>query len=118
MHVTRKDIPPPTTLDFSNFVNHRPLRFRFLRAFWGTARIVISIGIFHLPGKFLGAEWKNSKQPEVYRQNAHRLKRLILSLKGIFIKAGQLISILSNFVTTYTEISLKPELLRKMRDHA
>lgn len=37
----------------------------------------------------------------VYGKNAQRLKRLLLSLKGIFIKAGQLISILSNFLPEY-----------------
>lgn len=52
-------------------------------------------------GKFLGAEWENSRMPAVYGRNARRLKRLLLSLQGIFIKAGQLISILSNFLPDY-----------------
>lgn len=42
--------------------------------------------------------------PAVYGKNAQRLKRLLVSLRGIFIKAGQLISILSNFL---------PETFRK-----
>lgn len=80
--------------------NH-PAKFRFLRAFGGTLRIALNLIFFHLIGKFLGAEWENRNMPAVYGRNARRLKRLLLSLQGIFIKAGQLISILSNFLPDY-----------------
>jgi predicted unusual protein kinase regulating ubiquinone biosynthesis (AarF/ABC1/UbiB family) len=80
--------------------NH-PAKFRFLRAFGGTLHIALNLIFFHLMGKFLGAEWENSRMPAVYGRNARRLKRLFLSLQGIFIKAGQLISILSNFLPDY-----------------
>ena len=76
-------------------------RFRFLRAFGVTLRIVINLGFFHLAGKILGAEWEKDRRPAVYGKNAQRLKELLLSLQGIFIKAGQLISILSNFLPDY-----------------
>ena len=79
----------------------RITRFRFLRAFGVTLGIVINLGLFHLWGKFWGKEWENSRMPAVYGRNAQRLKRLLLSLQGIFIKAGQLISILSNFLPDY-----------------
>ncbi len=106
MQTVKKDIPPTTAFNNnsdhpSDSANNRPLRFRFMRAYWGVSRIVISISIFHLVGKFLGTEWENSKKPQLYGQNARRLKKLILSLRGIFIKAGQLISILSNFLPDY-----------------
>lgn len=81
--------------------NHRPAKFRFIRAFGVTFIILINLGVFHLLGKFLGTEWENSRRPAVYGRNAQRLKRLLLSLQGIFIKAGQLISILSNFLPDY-----------------
>lgn len=80
---------------------NRPVRFRFLRAFGVTFGIVISLGFFHLWGKLFGEEWENSRRTAVYARNAQRLKRLLLSLQGIFIKAGQLISILSNFLPDY-----------------
>ncbi|MFN2286377.1 MAG: ABC1 kinase family protein [Anaerolineae bacterium] len=82
-------------------VNNHPARFRFIRAFGVTLLIVINLSLFHLMGKLLGAEWESSRMPAVYGRNAHRLKRLLLSLQGIFIKAGQLISILSNFLPDY-----------------
>jgi ubiquinone biosynthesis protein len=81
--------------------NQPPARFRFLLAFVETFRIVISMGFFHLLGKLLGEEWENSRKPAIYGKNAQRLKRLLLSLQGLFIKAGQLISILSNFLPDY-----------------
>lgn len=87
--------------NLSDSTNKRPTRFRFLLAFGVTFRIVISLGFFHLLGKIFGTEWENSKRPTVYSKNAQKLKHLLLSLQGIFIKAGQLISILSNFLPDY-----------------
>jgi predicted unusual protein kinase regulating ubiquinone biosynthesis (AarF/ABC1/UbiB family) len=82
-------------------INNRIVRFRFLRAFGVTFRIFISLIFFNLGGAFFGKEWENSRRLAVYRKNARRLKDLLLSLGGIFIKAGQLISILSNFLPDY-----------------
>jgi predicted unusual protein kinase regulating ubiquinone biosynthesis (AarF/ABC1/UbiB family) len=85
----------------TNISSSNPVKFRFLRAFGVTLGIVINLGLFHLCGSLLGKEWENSRRPAVYGKNARRLKRLLLSLRGIFIKAGQLISILSNFLPDY-----------------
>jgi ubiquinone biosynthesis protein len=90
-----------TSENLSNSANQPPARFRFLLAFVETFRIVISMVFFHLLGKLLGEEWENSRKPAIYGKNAQRLKRLLLSLQGLFIKAGQLISILSNFLPDY-----------------
>jgi ubiquinone biosynthesis protein len=106
MNIIQEDIKPSSALNhhsknLSNSANHRPIRFRFLRAFGVTFGILISLGLFHLWGKLFGKEWEDSRRPAVYGKNAQRLKRLLLSLQGIFIKAGQLISILSNFLPDY-----------------
>jgi len=87
--------------DMGDPAKNHPAKFRFLRAFGGTLHIALNLIFFHLMGKFLGAEWENKNMPAVYGRNARRLKRLLLSLQGIFIKAGQLISILSNFLPDY-----------------
>ena len=73
-------------------------RFRLLRAYRVTLRLLLSLGGFHLLGRLQGAEWVSRRMPDVYRRNARRLKETILVLKGLFIKAGQLISIMSNFL--------------------
>ncbi|HNT76924.1 MAG TPA: AarF/ABC1/UbiB kinase family protein [Anaerolineae bacterium] len=85
----------------NNSSTQRAVRFRFLRAFGVTFWIVISLSLFDLLGKLFGTEWANSRRPAVYARNARRLRDLLLSLQGIFIKAGQLISILSNFLPDY-----------------
>jgi predicted unusual protein kinase regulating ubiquinone biosynthesis (AarF/ABC1/UbiB family) len=87
--------------NLSDSANNRPVRFRFIRVFGVTFGILISLGFFQLCGKFFGKEWENSRRPVVYGKNAQRLKKLLLSLQGIFIKVGQLISILSNFLPDY-----------------
>lgn len=99
MKTIQKDIQSSNVSNDSS--NNRPTRFRFLRAYGVTFEILISLGIFHLLGKFLGTEWENSRRTAVYSRNAQKLKRLLLSLQGIFIKAGQLISMLSNFLPDY-----------------
>ncbi len=106
MKTIQEDILPATASNsnsenLSDSANNHPIRFRFLRAFGVTFGILISLGFFHLLGKFFGTEWENSRRPAVYGKNAQRLKRLLLSLQGIFIKAGQLISMLSNFLPDY-----------------
>lgn len=106
MNVIHEDTESSSALNdnsenLSDSAKYRPIRFRFLRAFGVTFGILISLGFFHLLGKFFGREWEDSRRPAVYGKNAQRLKKLLLSLQGIFIKAGQLISILSNFLPDY-----------------
>ncbi|MCP4402013.1 MAG: AarF/ABC1/UbiB kinase family protein, partial [bacterium] len=73
-------------------------RFRLIKAYRTTLRILLSFGWIHLVGRFLGTEWQTQKMNSAYLRNARRLKETILELQGIFIKAGQLISIMSNFL--------------------
>ena len=73
-------------------------RFRLIKAYRTTLRIVISFGWIQLIGHFFGTEWQTEKMNSAYLRNARRLKETILELKGLFIKAGQLISIMSNFL--------------------
>ncbi len=100
MMTIQKDTSPKP-VSKSNPANNRPVRFRFLRAFGVTIGIAINISLFHFVAKLFGTEWEASRMPGVYGRNAQKLKRLILALQGIFIKAGQLISILSNFLPDY-----------------
>ena len=106
MNVHKEDIQSSSlsndhSENLREITNNRITRFRFLRAFGVTVGILIDLGFFHLCAKFIGKEWENSRMPAVYGKNAQRLKKLLLSLQGIFIKAGQLISILSNFLPDY-----------------
>ncbi len=72
--------------------------FRLIKAYRTTLRILLSFGWVQLVGRFLGTAWRTQKMNSAYLRNARRLKETILELQGLFIKAGQLISIMSNFL--------------------
>lgn len=48
--------------------------------------------------KFRGPAWYERALQELHIRNAERVKRAILELKGLFIKLGQLLSIMGNFL--------------------
>ena len=77
---------------------------RFIKAYTATLRILLSYGISFLIKKVRGSARGEGGGEELHRRNARRLVRTILELKGLFIKIGQLVSILTNFL---------PEAFRK-----
>lgn len=54
--------------------------------------------------RLLGETWVRERIDGIHRRNARRIERTILKQKGLFIKVGQMLSIMSNFL---------PEELRK-----
>lgn len=89
--------PAPVDAD-----SHRPLsaarRFRLFRVYRTTLQILLSYGLFNLAKLVRGADWAAGALPRVNRRNARRAMRTILAVQGLFIKVGQLVSILSNFL--------------------
>ena len=77
---------------------------RFLKAYATTLRILLSYALFGLMRRLRGRDWTREQGERWHRRNARRLVRRILELKGLFIKIGQLASILTNFL---------PEAFRK-----
>lgn len=77
--------------------NNKP-RFRLLKAHSTTLRILLSFGWIYLASQLLGKNWRKQKMESAYLRNARRLKKMILELRGLYIKVGQLISIMSNFL--------------------
>lgn len=71
---------------------------RIRKAYW-TAFVVASsylrIRFFRW---FLGRQWYNKRITALHLQNAERVKKAILDLGGLFIKIGQLLSVMSNFL--------------------
>ena len=57
-----------------------------------------SYGIQQAVGKIRGPAWVAARRPDLHRKNARRIVKMILRLRGVFIKIGQLISILTNFL--------------------
>jgi ubiquinone biosynthesis protein len=86
------------TAELQAWKRARPTRFRALRAYWLTARIVAGYAWLRLWKPFLGESLYNRRLVEKHRRNSRRLTAAILDLGGLFIKVGQLISILTNFL--------------------
>jgi len=76
----------------------RPLRFRALRAYALTLRILLGYAWLGLLRPVLGTSLYASKLVARHRATSKRLVTAILQLKGLFIKVGQLISILTNIL--------------------
>ena len=73
-------------------------RFRLARAYLVTVRVLLSYLWLRLWRPLLGPDAYARGLVERHRRNAERVERTILELNGLFIKVGQLISILTNFL--------------------
>jgi predicted unusual protein kinase regulating ubiquinone biosynthesis (AarF/ABC1/UbiB family) len=72
---------------------------RRARKAYATAFVVMwSYFWSNLKGKILGQAWYERQMPALHLRNAERVKSAILQLNGLFIKVGQVLSILSNFL--------------------
>ena len=75
-----------------------PTRFRAAKAQWIAVRILAGYLWLRLWRPVLGQSLYSAKLVARHRRNSKRLVAAILELKGLFIKVGQLISILTNFL--------------------
>ncbi|OZC01738.1 ABC1 kinase family protein [Rubricoccus marinus] len=73
-------------------------RFRLWRAYSAAARIALSYLWFDLWAKVRGPAWAARRRQRLHVRNGRRARRAILRLRGLFIKAGQLASALTNFL--------------------
>lgn len=70
-----------------------------LRKAYGTAAVVmLSYARLWLLKKIMGKAWYERRILALHIRNAERVKTAILLLKGLFIKLGQMLSILGNFL--------------------
>jgi ubiquinone biosynthesis protein len=75
-----------------------PLRIRSLRAYWTTWRVIWSYLWLRARARFHNDAWTEHALRKINMRNARRIERAICSLQGLFIKVGQLISIMTNFL--------------------
>ncbi|RME97789.1 MAG: AarF/ABC1/UbiB kinase family protein [Bacteroidetes bacterium] len=73
-------------------------RRRMRRAYWVAAQVMCSYLWLFLKRKLLGNSYYERKIGALHERNAVRVKAAVLELQGLFIKVGQLLSILSNFL--------------------
>jgi predicted unusual protein kinase regulating ubiquinone biosynthesis (AarF/ABC1/UbiB family) len=69
-----------------------------LCAYWVTAQVVLSYTLFALRRRLRGREEGARLAEEVHRKNARRVLAAIVRLQGLFIKVGQLISVMANLL--------------------
>ncbi|HLL20754.1 MAG TPA: AarF/UbiB family protein [Kofleriaceae bacterium] len=112
----RKDVngaepPPPIPVDSVIELAHEsrryrvdgdgkrpPLRVRSVRAYWTTYIVIASYLWLRFRARFHSEVWAADRLRRVNLRNARRIERTIIELQGLFIKVGQLISIMTNFL--------------------
>ncbi len=76
-----------------------PKRFlRAWRAYWTTMVVIASYLWLRFRARRQAPDWVVVQMRRVHLRNARRLEARICELQGLFIKVGQLISIMSNFL--------------------
>lgn len=75
-----------------------PRSFRFAKAYWTTFRVIGSYVWLRLKARLGGREYYDRRIRGLNERNGRRVARTLLSLQGLFIKVGQLISIMANFL--------------------
>ncbi|HEY6180410.1 MAG TPA: AarF/UbiB family protein, partial [Kofleriaceae bacterium] len=75
-----------------------PLKIRSVRAYWVTFLVIGGYLVLRLRARFHSDAWVEHALRANHLRNARRIERTICELQGLFIKVGQLISIMTNFL--------------------
>jgi ubiquinone biosynthesis protein len=75
----------------------KPIR-RLLKAYLVTTQVVVSYAWLSFRKRLLSDEAASVLVDRAHRRNARRVEAAIVALQGLFIKVGQLISIMANFL--------------------
>lgn len=75
-----------------------PMIARFVRAYVLTARIFLRYAFLFLANKVLSQSFMEARWHKAHLKTAKSIQHNILILKGIFIKVGQMISIMTHFL--------------------
>jgi len=71
---------------------------RFIKAYWTTFRVIVSYLWLRFWARWRSDEWVDRELRSTHLRNAKRIERTICELQGLFIKVGQVISIMTNFL--------------------
>jgi ubiquinone biosynthesis protein len=72
--------------------------YRVRKAYWTAFVVMMSYIRLSFLSKIFGTQFYQKRIGSLHLKNANRVKKAILKLEGLFIKVGQLLSILSNFL--------------------
>ena len=73
-------------------------RSRFVKAYTTTFLVIFSYLLLRFLGRFMPRRRYETRLYALHKKNARRIERTILALQGMYIKVGQLISIMTNFL--------------------
>lgn len=73
-------------------------QWRFVRAYTTTFQVIFSYLSLFWSAKLFGRAYRDQNIKAVHKANAKRVYATILELQGLFIKVGQLLSIMANFL--------------------
>lgn len=95
---TPPEVDPHRYRDPDRVVARPSRRFRNARAYWTTFLVIGSYLWLRFRARFHADGWIEPRLRETHLRNARRIERGICELQGLFIKVGQLISIMTNFL--------------------
>ena len=72
--------------------------WRTRKAFGTTFRVMLSYFWLYILSRFLGENFRKKRLKALHLKNATRIKKTIIELQGLFVKVGQSLSILTNFL--------------------
>ncbi|MGH7270856.1 MAG: AarF/UbiB family protein [Polyangiaceae bacterium] len=72
--------------------------WRFVRAYRATFTVIASYVWLGLRSRIYGRTWRSARIGDAHRRNAQRVYATIVQLQGLFIKVGQLLAIMANFL--------------------
>src|SRR6185436_3292145 len=75
-----------------------PVRNRLLYAWSVTARVLLSYLAVQAAGWVRGAAWREEALSRCHQRSARRVARALVRLQGLFVKVGQLLSMLTSFL--------------------
>ena len=89
--------PPPP---FPSHERRRPARhsYRFVLAYKTTFTVIASYVTTFFFGRIFKPQWLEQRIESVHARNAKRVMTTIVELQGLFIKVGQLLSVMANFL--------------------
>lgn len=95
---TRRPPGAMSTLAGLRFRRLGTTRWRFVKAYLTTFVVIASYLRLTLLARIFGREFYESNLSRIHTLNAQRIERTVIELQGLFIKVGQLISIMTNFL--------------------
>src|SRR5206468_7421694 len=72
--------------------------WRFVRAYMTTFQVIGSYLWLAFWSRLFGRSWQRQRIGAVHKKNAALVNATIIELQGLFIKVGQLLSIMANFL--------------------